>query len=306
MADGSSSSRSRYRVWKASGETDRRALLAGAGVQIYMTPQDDRTAQVLSHALGKHTDQHYPFAVGHAQVLRKRQRQPPIGGTPLISHAEILRFPLDRVLVLPEGQYPILAHHIRYYMDHHFKSIHDTRAGHELPYPPLTEPTKRSKKIAAAPNVAPKPLTQEQMVSGIADQQSGYAGLAGQAAKKQRPTPSASGGCAVPAKRADAPAAKEIAAEFEDTEAVSPSSIAEPGAKERRVRPTPATGRERLPPSKRAEAPSPAEVEAHFEAEGQAERGKTLTDVTSSPTVDQAPSRTAEKRARPKRVTGPS
>ncbi|MEL7174858.1 MAG: type IV secretory system conjugative DNA transfer family protein, partial [Pseudomonadota bacterium] len=33
------------------GETDRRALQAAAGVQIYMTPQDDRTADVLSRAL---------------------------------------------------------------------------------------------------------------------------------------------------------------------------------------------------------------------------------------------------------------
>ena len=38
------------------GETGRRSLQGGAGVQIYMTPQDDRTAEVLSNALGRSTD----------------------------------------------------------------------------------------------------------------------------------------------------------------------------------------------------------------------------------------------------------
>jgi type IV secretion system protein VirD4 len=37
------------------GETGRRSLQGGAGVQIYMTPQDDRTADVLSNPLGRPT-----------------------------------------------------------------------------------------------------------------------------------------------------------------------------------------------------------------------------------------------------------
>jgi type IV secretion system protein VirD4 len=45
----------------------------------------------------------------------------------------VLRFPLDEVLVLPEGQYPIRARHIRYYEDRHFGPIDRARKGKALP-----------------------------------------------------------------------------------------------------------------------------------------------------------------------------
>jgi type IV secretion system protein VirD4 len=51
----------------------------------------------------------------------------------LISANEVLRFPLDEVLVLPEGQYPIRARHIRYYEDRHFAPIDRARKGKALP-----------------------------------------------------------------------------------------------------------------------------------------------------------------------------
>jgi len=41
--------------------------------------------------------------------------------------------PLDEVLVLPEGQYPIRARHIRYYDDRHFGPIDKARKGKALP-----------------------------------------------------------------------------------------------------------------------------------------------------------------------------
>ena len=138
------------------GETDRRALQGGAGIQIYMTPQDDRTAEVLSSALGKRT------------IVGKTRSQAPVRSLsdtanisrraeerPLVSASELLRFPLDRVLVLAEGQYPIKAHHIRYYEDRHFRAIDEARRGHALPYPALTVPKegkvpKMRKQVAGA------------------------------------------------------------------------------------------------------------------------------------------------------------
>ncbi|WP_165978878.1 type IV secretory system conjugative DNA transfer family protein [Antarcticimicrobium luteum] len=131
------------------GETDRRALQAGAGVQIYMTPQDDRTADVLSAALGKRT------IVGKTRsqaTVRKLSESANISRRSeeraLVSPAELLRFPLDKVLVLPEGQYPIRADHIRYYADRHFAEIDKARQGHALPYPPAAAPiSSRPKKI---------------------------------------------------------------------------------------------------------------------------------------------------------------
>ena len=111
------------------GETGRRSLQGGAGVQIYMTPQDDRTAEVLSSALGRVTvtaisesQSRVQGMKDSANVSRKSEERP------LISAGELLRFPLDEVLVLPEGQYPIRARHVRYYEDRHFGPIDRARS----------------------------------------------------------------------------------------------------------------------------------------------------------------------------------
>jgi type IV secretion system protein VirD4 len=112
------------------GETGRRSLQGGAGVQIYMTPQDDRTADVLSNALGRSTvtavtesQSRIRALEDSANVSRRSEERP------LISANEVLRFPLDEVLVLAEGQYPIRARHVRYYEDLHFGPIDRARKG---------------------------------------------------------------------------------------------------------------------------------------------------------------------------------
>lgn len=111
------------------GETGRRSLQGGAGVQIYMTPQDDRTADVLSNALGRSTvtavtesQSRIRSLEDSANVSRRSEERP------LISANELLRFPLDEVLVLPEGQYPIRAGHVRYYEDRWFRPIETAKA----------------------------------------------------------------------------------------------------------------------------------------------------------------------------------
>lgn len=116
------------------GETGRRSLQGGAGVQIYMTPQDDRTADVLSNALGRVTvtaisesQSRVQGMKDSANVSRRSEERP------LISANELLRFPLDQVLVLTEGQYPIRARHLRYYEDRHFALIDAARKGKKLP-----------------------------------------------------------------------------------------------------------------------------------------------------------------------------
>lgn len=112
------------------GESARRSLQGGAGVQIYMTPQDDRTADVLSNALGRSTitavteSQSRVRALDDSANVSRRSEE-----RPLVSANELLRFPLDEVLVLPEGQYPIRARHIRYYEDRHFAPIDRARGG---------------------------------------------------------------------------------------------------------------------------------------------------------------------------------
>ena len=119
------------------GETGRRSLQGGAGVQIYMTPQDDRTADVLSNALGRSTvtavtesQSRIRALEDSANVSRRSEERP------LISANELLRFPLDEVLVLPEGQYPIRARHVRYYEDRWFGLIDRARNCKFLPGKP--------------------------------------------------------------------------------------------------------------------------------------------------------------------------
>ena len=135
------------------GEAGRRTLMAGAGVKVFMTPQDDRTATVLSDMLGKHTvvsktesQSRIRELDDSANISRRSEERP------LISPGRLLQFPLDQVLVLPEGQYPIQAHHIRYYEDHHFAGIEAARHGPPLPYPPLT--AKPKQKVASLAQIA--------------------------------------------------------------------------------------------------------------------------------------------------------
>lgn len=99
-----------------------------------MTPQDDRTAEVLSNALGRSTITAISESLSRvrgledsANVSRRSEERA------LISANELLRFSLDEVLVLPEGQYPIRARHIRYYEDRYFAPIELARTGKKLP-----------------------------------------------------------------------------------------------------------------------------------------------------------------------------
>ena len=133
------------------GETDRRALLAAAGVQIYMTPQDDRTAEVLSAALGRTTivaktrSQQTVQPLSDSGSISRRSEE-----RPLVSGAETLRLDTSKVLILPEGQYPILADRITYYEDEHFARIDRARQGHDLPWPPAVAPEMpRVRKLGA-------------------------------------------------------------------------------------------------------------------------------------------------------------
>ena len=200
------------------GETDRRSLQGGAGVQIYMTPQDDRTAEALSGALGKRTivsktrSQSAVRSLNDSANISRRSEE-----RPLISASELLRFPLDKVLVLAEGQYPIMANHIRYYEDSHFKDINEAREGHDLPYPALTlpsaaKPPKMPKGMAGSkPATAPKSDSEK---VGVVDQATTDLNDIAQVAKAKAKTQSGRSGKRQPVKRN--PPSKEQAAILAD------------------------------------------------------------------------------------------
>lgn len=171
------------------GEADRRSLLAGAGVQIYMTPQDDRTADVLSTALGKKTivsksesQSRVRDLDDSANVSRRSEERP------LISPSELLRFPLDKVLILAEGQYPIKADHIRYFEDAHFAPIDKARGKHLLPYPPLENERKRTivPKMTALGKPKEQPVSDAEKVQKLGGLSESMKDISARARPKRR------------------------------------------------------------------------------------------------------------------------
>lgn len=148
------------------GEIDRESLMAGAGIKVFMTPQDNRTATVLSKMLGNKTvtaisesQSRVREMKDSANVSRRSEERA------LLSDGHLLNeFPKDKVLILAEGQYPILAHHIVYYQDTHFAPIDGARGKHLLPYPPLDDerPRKRPKSNVSA--LFPDGVTEEDVL----------------------------------------------------------------------------------------------------------------------------------------------
>lgn len=126
----------------------RRSIQAGAGLQIYLTPQDELTAEVLSSALGKTTVVALSESMGtirrldeSANVNRRTEERP------LLSAGELLRFPDDEAIVLARALYPIRARQIIHYEDTFFGPIEDARKQLPVPYPPSVEEVVRNSGI---------------------------------------------------------------------------------------------------------------------------------------------------------------
>lgn len=122
----------------------RLGLQAGAGVQIYMTPLEERTAEVVSKLLGKKTivsksesGKRVRDFNDTVNISRRAEERP------LVTPEDMLRFPLDKVIVLSKGLAPIKADHIRYYEDEYFLKLVKSQNGFSLPYPSgLIQPSR--------------------------------------------------------------------------------------------------------------------------------------------------------------------
>ena len=164
------------------GETGRRSLQGGAGVQIYMTPQDDRTADVLSNALGRSTvtavtesQSRIRALEDSANVSRRSEERP------LISSSELLRFALNEVIVLPEGQYPIRAQHVRYYEDRHFAPIDKARSSKRLTWAGNSKSTEASQSFAQMKGF----VDEAAFNKGLSESTAAFATLANTARRKR-------------------------------------------------------------------------------------------------------------------------
>lgn len=116
------------------GEAGWRSLQGGVGVQIYMTPQHGRSADVLSNTIGRSTF----TAVTESQSLIRALEDsanvsPRSERRPLISANELSRFPMDEVLVVPEEQYPIRLQHVRHFEDRYSGLIETAQKRTSMP-----------------------------------------------------------------------------------------------------------------------------------------------------------------------------
>lgn len=115
-----------------------KSFLGASAMQVFMTPADDETAQVISQALGNRTtvsvtESRATFMRVHDSTHESRTSQE----RPLISAQELRRFPKDEVILMPRGGYPIRAGHIVWYRHRYFGQISEALRDHPPIYPSL-------------------------------------------------------------------------------------------------------------------------------------------------------------------------
>jgi type IV secretion system protein VirD4 len=115
-----------------------KSFLGASAMQVFMTPADDETAQVISQALGNRTtvsvtESRATFMRAHDSTHESRTAQE----RPLISAQELRRFPKNEVILMPRGGYPIRARHIVWYRHRYFGQIAEALPQHPPIYPSL-------------------------------------------------------------------------------------------------------------------------------------------------------------------------
>jgi type IV secretion system protein VirD4 len=117
------------------GENTRRALQGNAGIKLYLTPSDEKTAEELSKAVGKTTK----TVVTRSRAIGKnpfegRSQSERTEEVSLLPEDEARRLPLDEIVVVVDAQMPVKAKRVVYFEDPFFKSIHAAQEG-DLPFP---------------------------------------------------------------------------------------------------------------------------------------------------------------------------
>lgn len=113
-----------------------KSFLGASAMQVFMTPADDETAQVISQALGNRTtvsvtESRATFMRAHDSTHESRTSQE----RPLISAQELRRFPKTEVILMPRGGYPIRASHIVWFEHRYFGQISEALPNHPPIYP---------------------------------------------------------------------------------------------------------------------------------------------------------------------------
>lgn len=98
------------------GETARHSLLGNCGLQLILGANDQATADYASRALGKRTIRYYSQSrTLELMGLPRRTKVEQIRERDLMMPQEIRQMPEDRMIILVEGQKPILAQKLKYF-----------------------------------------------------------------------------------------------------------------------------------------------------------------------------------------------
>ena len=117
-------------------EDERLSLEANSGIKCYLAANEKKTAEEVSGALGKTTRISVSDSVGggfirHRSVSRRAEERA------LMAPDEIRRLSEDKIIIIPERQFPIMAHRIKWYEDPTFAPMVKGQSG-DLPYPQLS------------------------------------------------------------------------------------------------------------------------------------------------------------------------
>ncbi|WP_299911368.1 type IV secretory system conjugative DNA transfer family protein [uncultured Paracoccus sp.] len=117
------------------GENDRLSVESAAGMKLFISPNEKKTAAEVSEALGKTTRLSVSDSLSSdGRGFRRRSVSRRNEERPLMSPDEVKKFDASKVILIPERQNPILADRIVYYEDPYFSKIMAAQSG-PLPYP---------------------------------------------------------------------------------------------------------------------------------------------------------------------------
>ena len=116
-------------------ENDRLSIESAAGMKLFLSPNEKKTAAEVSDALGKTTKLSLSDSLSHdGKGLLKRSVSRRNEERPLMTPDDVRKLSPDKVILIPERQNPIMAERIVFYLDPFFKKIFDEQTG-PLPYP---------------------------------------------------------------------------------------------------------------------------------------------------------------------------
>jgi len=120
------------------GETARHSLLGNCGFQLILGANDQATADYASRALGKRTIRYQSESRSvELMGLARRTKVEQIRERDLMMPQEVRQMPEDKLILLVEGQRPILANKLRYYAVEPYRSAARVSAETPISVPDL-------------------------------------------------------------------------------------------------------------------------------------------------------------------------